>query len=155
YTQYPQHATELALKAVRDSADIIAAVGGDGTVNEIGKALINTKAVLAIIPAGSGNGLARHLGIPVGLTRAIKALNHAHPMAIDTAKINEEIFLGTAGIGFDAHIAHAFAQFGKRGFLSYCQVALKEFSQYEPQSYHMTIDGKQLIRKALILTFAN
>lgn len=155
YTQYSQHATRLAQEALLDSVDIIAAVGGDGTVNEVGKALIDTKAVLAIIPVGSGNGLARHLGIPVGLTQAIKALNNAHPIVIDTGKINDQTFLGFAGIGFDAHIAHQFAQFGKRGFFSYCQVVLKEFSKYEPKSYLMTIDGKQIVREAFIITFAN
>nr|ALS90992.1 TIGR00147: lipid kinase, YegS/Rv2252/BmrU [uncultured bacterium] len=134
YTQYAQHASELAQEALINSADIIAAVGGDGTVNEVGSVLVNAEAVLAIIPVGSGNGLARHLGIPVGLTKAIKALNSGHPVMIDTAKINEKAFLGVAGIGFDAHIAHKFALFGKRGFFSYCQVAAKEFFLYTPQS---------------------
>lgn len=155
YTQYPQHAFTLAQNAVNDSADIIAAVGGDGTVNEVGKALVHSEAVLAIIPVGSGNGLARHLKIPVGLTKAIKALNHASPIIMDTAKINEKTFLGVAGIGFDAHIAHKFALFGKRGFFSYCQVALKEFSLYKPQPYRITLDGKPITKKAFILTFAN
>lgn len=134
---------------------MIVAVGGDGTANEVGAALVNTQAILVIISVGSGNGLARHLGIPVGLIPAIKALNHAHPIVMDIATINDKIFLGVAGIGFDAHIAQKFAQFGKRGFFSYCQVAWKEFSQYKPQTYLMTIDGKQIRRKAFILTFAN
>lgn len=155
YTQYAQHASKLALDAIIDSADIIAAVGGDGTVNEVGRALINTEGVLAIIPVGSGNGLARHLGIPVGLTKALKALNYSNPAVIDTAKINEKTFLGVAGIGFDAHVAHQFAQFGKRGFFSYCQVVLKEFSLYKTQYYSIAIDGKQINRKAFVLTFAN
>lgn len=155
YTQYAQHATQLAHIALLNSTDIIAAVGGDGTVNEVGKALIDTEGILAIIPVGSGNGLARHLGIPIGLAQAIKALNHASPLPIDTAKINDKTFLGVAGIGFDAHIAQQFAQFGKRGFFSYCQVALREFSRYKPQSYVINIDGKQIIRKAFVLTFAN
>lgn len=155
YTQYAQHASKLAQDALIDSADIIAAVGGDGTVNEVGRALINSKGVLAIIPVGSGNGLARHLGIPVGLAKAIKALNHGYPVFIDTGRINEKTFLGIAGIGFDAHIAHKFDLFGKRGFFSYCQVASEEFSLYAPQSYFITIDGKQISRKAFILTFAN
>lgn len=155
YTQYAQHASQLAQDALINSADIVAAVGGDGTVNEVGRALIDTETALAIIPVGSGNGLARHLGIPVGLIKAIKALNHSHTIVIDTAKINNETFLGVAGIGFDAHIAHQFARFGKRGFFSYCQVALREFSLYEPKSYLITIDGKQIIRKAFVLTFAN
>lgn len=155
YTQCAQHATELAQEALINSADIIAAVGGDGTVNEVGRALVNSEAILAIIPVGSGNGLARHLGIPVGLTKALKALNHGSPVIIDTAKMNEKTFLGVAGIGFDAHVAHKFALFGRRGFFSYCRVALKEFSLYPSQSYFITIDGKQITRKAFILTFAN
>jgi YegS/Rv2252/BmrU family lipid kinase len=155
YTPYAQHATQLAQDALLESADMIAAVGGDGTVNEVGRALVHTKAVLVIIPVGSGNGLARHLGIPVGLVPAIKALNHAHPIVIDTAKINAKTFLGVAGIGFDAHIAQQFAQFGKRGFFSYCQVALREFPRYESEWYQMTIDGKPIMRKAFVLTFAN
>ncbi len=145
----------MAHEALQDSTDIIAAVGGDGTVNEVGRSLVHTKATLAIIPVGSGNGLARHLGIPVGLIQAIKALNHAYPTVIDTAKINDNIFLGVAGIGFDAHIAQQFSEFGKRGFFSYCQIALREFSRYKPESYVITMDGKQIIRKAFILTFAN
>lgn len=154
YTQYAQHASELAEGAL-DSADIIAAVGGDGTVNEVGRALVNSEAVLAIIPVGSGNGLARHLGIPVGLTKAISAINQGYPVVVDTAKMNEMTFLGVAGIGFDARIAHKFAQFGKRGLFSYCQVVLNEFPLYEPQVYSITIDGKQINRNAFVLSFAN
>lgn len=153
-TQYAQHATKLATEAL-GSAEIIAAVGGDGTVNEVGKALIFTNATLAIIPVGSGNGLARHLGIPVGLIEGIKALNHADPLLIDTAKINDKVFLGVAGVGFDAHIAHQFAQFGKRGLRSYCQVAMREFSRYKPRYYSLTIDGKRITKKAFLLTVAN
>lgn len=155
YTQYPQHATQLAQSALQDSIDIIAAVGGDGTVNEVGKALIHTSAHLAIIAVGSGNGLARHLGIPIGLDQGIKVLNHAYPIIIDTAKINNQDFLGIAGIGFDAHIAEHFAEFGKRGFSSYCQVALREFAKYKPHNYLIHIDGKRLFKRAFILTFAN
>ncbi|HEV8051807.1 MAG TPA: diacylglycerol kinase family protein [Parachlamydiaceae bacterium] len=155
YSQYVGHATQLAQDALFNSFDIVAAIGGDGTVNEVGKALINTDLTLAIIPVGSGNGLARHLGIPVGLSQSIQALNHAHTVVIDTAKINDIPFLGVAGIGFDAQIAQQFAVFGKRGLLSYCQVALAEFSDYESQSYFIKIDGKEITRKAFILTFAN
>ena len=154
YTEDVRHATYLAQNALIDT-EIIAAVGGDGTVNEVGRALVNTKRVLAIIPVGSGNGFARHLGIPIGLIKAIKALNRSYIAVIDTGKINDNIFLGTAGIGFDAQIAHKFALFKKRGFFSYCRIAINEFSLYKPKSYFITIDGKKMIRKAFILTFAN
>lgn len=155
YTQYAEHATQLAQDVLTDSTDIIAAVGGDGTVNEVGKTLINTKVNLAIIPVGSGNGLARHLGIPIGLVKAVRALSHAHSIVMDTAKINDKVFLGVGGIGFDAHVAHQFAQFGKRGFFSYCLVALREFFLYDSKSYHINIDGKKIIKNAFVLTFAN
>lgn len=154
YTRYAGHATKLAHDAV-DYADIIAAVGGDGTVNEVGKALISTKGILAIIPVGSGNGLAKHFGIPTGLAKAVAALNYSQPIVIDTGKINDKPFLGIAGIGFDAQVAHEFANFGKRGLLSYCRVVLREFPKYEAKNYRITIDGKQITKKAFILTFAN
>lgn len=154
YTEYAGHATKLTQDAL-NVFDIVAAVGGDGTVNEVGKALIHTQASLAIIPVGSGNGLARHLKIPIGLSEAVKALNYAVPVVIDTAKINDKPFLGVAGIGFDANIAEHFSQFGKRGFLSYCQVVMQEFPHYKPQMYSISLDGEQIERKAFILTFAN
>lgn len=154
YTEYPRHASELAHDFL-NSFDIIAAVGGDGTVNEVGRALINTNATLAIIPVGSGNGLARHLGIPIGLVQAIRALNHSYPICIDTAKINDRPFLGVAGIGFDAYMADRFARFGRRGLASYCKVAIQEFAHYQSQTYHLSIDGRPITRKAFILSFAN
>jgi YegS/Rv2252/BmrU family lipid kinase len=155
YTQCAQHATQLAYDALMDSADILAAVGGDGTVNEVGRALIHSEAILAIIPVGSGNGLARHLGIPIGFASGIQTLNCAQTAVVDTATINDKVFLGVAGIGFDAHIAQKFSLFEKRGFLSYFHLVVKEFFRYKPQSYLITIDGEQIARKAFILTFAN
>ena len=155
YTEYPKHAVELTQKALNDRIDIVAAVGGDGTVNEIGKTLVKSATALAIIPAGSGNGLARHLGIPIDPVQAVKALNHAQTIVIDTAKINNQTFLSVAGIGFDARIAWEFASFGKRGKLAYLQVALKEFPSYDSKPYLLTIDGKQTLKKAFILSFAN
>lgn len=155
YSKYPNHAAILTENILVKSPDIIVAVGGDGTINEVGKVLVNTKTTLAIIPAGSGNGLARHLGIPVGLTKAIKALNDGSVRTIDTVRINDKTFLNVAGIGFDAHIAHKFAIFGKRGFFSYFLVAANEFSLYKPKSYVIIIDGVRTIKKAFVLTFAN
>lgn len=155
FTQRPQHATELAQEALKEGVDIVAAVGGDGTVNEVGKALIHSNAILAIVPVGSGNGLARHLHIPMGLKEGIKALNHCRCHVIDTGQINDKAFLGIAGIGFDAHVAEQFSKFGKRGLWSYCQVALREFAKYQSKTYLINLDGKRLHRKAFILSFAN
>lgn len=154
FTESPGHASKIAHDAI-GVYDIIAAVGGDGTVNEVASSLIHTEASLAIIPVGSGNGLARHLKIPVGLSPSLKALNHAHPITIDTGEINHKPFLMAAGIGFDALVAHRFASFGKRGLFSYVQVALKEYFSYQPVDYHMQLDGKEIRRKAFLIAFAN
>lgn len=99
--------------------------------------------------------MARHLGISIGLDQGIKALNLGCSTFIDTAKINDNVFLGVAGIGFDAQVAEQFALFGKRGLFSYCQVAVREFVRYKPEYYQMTVDGRKLNRKAFILSFAN
>lgn len=154
FTEYAGHAARLAKDAI-GSYDIVAAVGGDGTVNEVASALIHSEVALAIIPVGSGNGLARHLKIPIGLRASIQALNHAHMLLVDTAEINHKPFLMAAGIGFDALVAHRFASFGKRGLLSYIQVALKEYFSFEPMNYHLQVDGKWIERKAFLISFAN
>lgn len=155
YTTSAGHATQLTKNAVNQDYDIVAAVGGDGTVNEVGKALIGTRGTLAIIPVGSGNGLARHLGISCDIKEAIKSLNHSQMMEIDTGEINGIPFLGVAGIGFDARVAHRFANYGKRGIFSYMQVAQKEYWKYHSQIFTLDVDGRSIHRRAFILTFAN
>lgn len=155
YTQKANHASELTQEAIKKGIDIVVAVGGDGTVNEVGKALINTQTALAILPVGSGNGLAKHLGIPTNLSQALQALNLSEVFTIDTGLINDQIFLGTAGIGFDALVAWEFDHFGKRGFSSYFQIALREYLKYQPKSYILVVDGKKIQKNAFILSFAN
>jgi diacylglycerol kinase (ATP) len=154
FTEASGHAAKLARDAI-GSYDIIAAVGGDGTVNEVASSLIHSDTALAIIPVGSGNGLARHLKIPVGLRPALKALKHSEAITIDTGKINAKPFVVAAGIGFDALVADRFASFGKRGLLSYLQVALKAYFSYEPKDYRLQIDGEWINRKAFLISFAN
>lgn len=155
YTKNPQHAATLSREAAAAQVDIVAAVGGDGTVNQVGTALIGTNSALAIIPCGSGNGLAKHLRLPEELAQAISLLNCASPVKIDTGKINNRSFLGTAGIGFDAHVAKEFARHGKRGFSTYLQVAFKEYAAYEPQRYTFVADGRQVVADAFFVAFAN
>lgn len=154
YTKYPYHAAEQAYKAISD-IDIIAAVGGDGTVHEVGQALIHTKTILAIIPVGSGNGLARHLNIPLDMAQAIKILNFSNSINIDTVRINDRFFLNVAGIGFDAHVAWKFAHMSRRGFFSYAGIVLREFLRYRAQEHFITVDGIQKRGKAFIISFAN
>ena len=155
FTEYRGHATELAREAVSDGANIVVAVGGDGTVNEVGRALVGTETTLAIIPTGSGNGLARHLRLPMNFRKAINVINRAKRKKIDTATLNNQFFVSVAGIGFDAYIARRFDQTKKRGFISYFNIATSSYRKYKPRSYRISVDGRVIKRKALLISFAN
>jgi YegS/Rv2252/BmrU family lipid kinase len=155
YTRNPGHATEISRDAAREGVDIVAAVGGDGTVNEAAAGLVGTTTALAIIPAGSGNGLARHLKIPMNLNKAIDLINHGKILRIDTATINDELFVNVAGIGFDASVAKKFAIAGKRGFSTYLRITTSSYRQYQPKQYTLVIDGRVIKRRALLISFAN
>lgn len=155
FTERPNHAFEIAQNAVLAKADIVVAIGGDGTVNEVGKALIHSQTALGIIPLGSGNGLAGHLHLPLDIVQAIRVLNQAQCVSIDTGKINDTVFLGVAGIGFDAHVAWEFAKGKRRGLASYIKIVLREFPKYESQSFSMVVDGKKISGENFIVSFAN
>jgi len=155
YTEAPKHATKIAQQAAAENFDIVVAVGGDGSVNEIAKGLINTNTAMAIIPAGSGNGLARHLNIPLDFKMAMSIINKAKEIQIDSINFNNEIFVNVAGIGFDALIGWKFANYGKRGFSSYIKIILREFWKYKSQDYELIIDGKSIHKKAFLISFAN
>jgi len=155
YTEAPRHAIELAKQAATEKVDIVAIVGGDGSVNEAGSALLFSQTALAIIPTGSGNGLALHLGIPTQPQQAIAMLNTHKKTKIDTGTLNGIPFIGVAGIGFDAHIAHEFAQFGKRGFFSYFKIILKEYMKYEEDEYAVESPNTNIKANAFLLTVAN
>ena len=154
YTTHKGHATEIATNVSEDSA-IIVAVGGDGTINEIAKALLGKNTPLGIVPAGSGNGFARHFGIPININKALDIINHCKIRASDSAKLNDKIFISTAGCGFDAHIAGLFSHSVKRGFSTYVKLVLKEFISYKSLEYNFTIDRHEYSRKAFLLTVAN
>ncbi len=154
-TQRPEHATEIALEAVEDGADAVIVVGGDGSVNEVGKALIGTDVAMGIIPLGSGNGFARHLDIPLGEKAALQTINKFRTLIIDTATINDAPFLATAGLGFDAQVGWQFANNGRRGFLSYIQVTTTAFVGYKPKAYHLIVDGEVIETEAFLINFAN
>ncbi len=155
FTEYAGHATKLTQDAINAGAKAVVAVGGDGSVNEVGRALVNTDIALGVIPCGSGNGFARHLNIPLDVKSAIETICAFKSERIDTGLVNEQVFLATTGTGFDAHVAHKFADFGKRGFLSYIQVSKNEFINYQPQSYEITIDGKRQNFEAFLIVVAN
>lgn len=155
FTQAPQHATQLSQEAAHQQYYAVIAVGGDGSVNETAAGLVNSKTALGILPAGSGNGMSKHLGIPDELENAIAILSTASPRWIDTAKVNDKFCIGTMGIGFDAHIAHLFSKSGKRGYSTYVKLILSEFYNYPSKEYRFTLDDKNMERKSFLLTFAN
>ncbi len=155
YTEKQGHATKLSTKAVEDGYKLIVAVGGDGTVNEVARPLIGSEITLGIIPSGSGNGLARHLGISTETDRAIKIINDGLVREIDTVKANDQMFLSIAGIGFDALVAEKFAGQKYRGFFKYLFISMTEYFPYKPQKFKMFIDGKKIEREALFISFAN
>jgi YegS/Rv2252/BmrU family lipid kinase len=155
-TEYSGHGFELADNAVNTGYDVVVAVGGDGTVNEIGNALSGSETLMGIIPKGSGNGLARFLKISLSITKAIKTINSLNYSLMDTVSINNLFYLNVAGIGFDGHIAHLFAKNGKRGFQSYAKLVLKEFHKYVGHNYRLIIDDQKLnLENIFMLSFAN
>ena len=155
YTKYQGHATELAAEAAKNGVDIVVAVGGDGTVNEVGCGLINTDTAMGILPCGSGNGLARHLGIPVDLRKAVKILNDNVVHRLDYGLINDKPFFCTCGMGFDAFISMKFAKSGKRGPVTYAEKILTEWLKYKPQTYVIEEEGNTQKREALLVSCAN
>lgn len=148
------HARQIAKEAV-NKFQLVVAVGGDGTVNEVASAIVGGDAVLGIIPYGSGNGLSRFLHISMDPVKAIKGLSLGHVEVIDSAKLNGQPFFNMAGMGFDAHISEVFSHGEKRGFFTYIKSSMQEIARYKPQIYHLEIDGKVYEREAFMLSFAN
>ena len=146
---------EIKTKILTNNYDIAVAVGGDGTVNQLARTLINTNISLAILPKGSGNGLARHLTIPLETKKAVELLTNGKEISIDSGFINDEAFFCTSGIGFDAHIGTLFAENKTRGFFTYLKMTLSELIKYQSQEYLLTLNGMQIKRKAFLITFAN
>ena len=136
-TEYAGHASEIAAQAAAEGADIVVAIGGDGTINEIGRALIHTDTAMGIIPCGSGNGLARHLHIPMEPKGAINVLNAGRVKTIDYGIIDNRPFFCTCGVGFDAFVSLKFADSGKRGLLTYLENTLHESLTYQPETYEI------------------
>jgi YegS/Rv2252/BmrU family lipid kinase len=155
YTALAGHATQLAKQAVEQKYDAVVAVGGDGTINEVAQALVKSKTALAIIPQGSGNGLARHLGIPLHAEQAIKRLLEPNKTLIDAATANGNYFFCTSGIGFDAHVSASFAARSLRGWAGYAYFTIKELFSYKPLTYTLELDGQKIQREAFIIAFAN
>ena len=140
-TEYAGHAAEIASRCAADGVDICVAVGGDGTVNEVARALVGSATALGIVPCGSGNGLARHLRLPMSMKGALAIINRGQTDSFDYGIINGHPFFCTCGMGFDAHVSMLFAKSGKRGLATYARMVLTEGLKYQPTLYDVSIEG--------------
>ena len=154
-SEYAGHAREIAAQAVNDGIDVVVAIGGDGTVNEVGSAVCGTDTALAIVPSGSGNGLARHLRISMNASRALQVLNNGVVGSFDYCTVNGKPFFCTCGMGFDAAVSYKFSNEGTRGFITYVKTTLSEYIKYKPQEYLIDIDGAKLREKAFVIACCN
>lgn len=151
-TEYAGHAEILAREA---KENIIVAVGGDGTVNEVARGLVGTEKILGIIPCGSGDGLALHLGISRRYRTALKVIERRKTAVIDSGSINGRPFFSVCGVGFDAVVSERFANSGKRGLLNYIEQGLRTWREYAPEKYTIEIDGKKWENDAALITVGN
>lgn len=156
-TERPGHAGELARSAVASGARIVVAWGGDGTINEVGSALAGTSAVLAIVPAGSGNGFASEIGVSAVPDKAIDVALHGRDRPIDAGEIEGRLFFNIAGIGFDAVVAQQFnlQALGRRGMGPYVRIGLRETFRYRAVRYRIVLDHEEMVTDALLIAFAN
>lgn len=156
-TEHAGHAHDLTVAALAQGVDLVMAWGGDGTVNEVASALAFGDTPLAILPSGSGNGLARELGIPLDAGDAFPAALSGHDRRIDAGELNGHLFFNVAGIGLDAQVAQRFAALGsqRRGFLRYVQLTLQEVFAYMPAEYTITTDAGTRRERVLMIAIAN
>src|SRR5690606_6102771 len=154
-TTKPNHAFELGKMAIEEGYDAVVAVGGDGTINELGAALAGSGIPMGIIPEGSGNGLALYLGIPMNETAAIKRLNRFETVEVDCGVINDKPFFNIAGLGFDASVSDRFANDSIRGPIGYLKSAINVISNYKPCKYELAMDGQVYEREAFMISVAN
>jgi diacylglycerol kinase (ATP) len=155
FTERSEHAKVLAEEAVAEGCDIVVAVGGDGSVNEVASALMNTDAVLGIVPAGSGNGLAMHLGYGRDIDEAVKKINTAEVRLIDVGLMNGKPFINLAGIGFDGLVSNLMKESNWRGFIPYFLKSVEAGLKYTPRECRIEMDDKVVTEKCFIISIAN
>ncbi len=154
-TQYPGHATELSRQALDDGAQRVVCMGGDGTINEVAKVMVGSGVAFGLIPMGSGNGLARHLGIPLKIDKALENILSGNEREIDTGEANGHAFFNVMGIGLDAEIGKRFNDTHARGFMSYLKEGFKAFRDYRSSDYSIQANGTKLDLNAYIVAIAN
>jgi diacylglycerol kinase (ATP) len=155
FTEGPGHATALALDAKNHGFGRVVAVGGDGTLNEVAQGLFRSQIPMGIIARGSGNGLARHLGIPLAIPAAIENVFTGSPLAMDTFTLNGKVSLNVSGIGFDGHIANLFGGKTKRGLTGYASLILQEYLRFREFEFEIAIGAEPFVRKAFVVAIAN
>jgi len=155
FTQERGHAKELAIKASALGFTKVFAVGGDGTVNEVAQGLVNSETAMGIIPKGSGNGLARHLHIPMNIRKSLSLLSSQKTIQMDTLRVNDKLSVNVSGIGFDGHVAGLFGKNGKRGLFGYLKLVTKEFFSFKEFPMQITVDNQIFHRNAFVLALAN
>lgn len=155
FTKKPGHGTTLAKMAVKKNYAAVFAVGGDGTVNEVAQGLLHSSVPLGIIPKGSGNGLARHLHIPLQIDKALHLLELKRVVPIDTFTINGRLSLNVSGIGFDGFVAGQFGKDGKRGLAGYGKLVVTNFKRFKEFTSTLKTQEDTSQRKAFIISIAN
>lgn len=155
HTEYAGHAAELAKKAIAEEYDIVVAVGGDGSINEVASVLLDTDVVMGIVPAGSGNGLATHLGYGRDVDEAVNKINTAKEHLIDVGLMNGQPFINIAGIGFDGLVSNLMKGSNWRGFIPYFLKSVKAGLQYTPRECRIEFDDRVLTEKCFIISIAN
>lgn len=154
-TEYAGHAVKVAAQQAAQGTFAVVAIGGDGTINEIARSLVHTSTALGIIPCGSGNGLARHLQIPLEPRPAIDIINEQVIKVIDYGLINSIPFFCTCGVGFDAFVSLQFSKAGKRGPLTYLEKTLSESLKYNPETYELEMNGNTARYRAFLIACGN
>lgn len=155
HTERPGHATEIAAEAAAAGHYGVLACGGDGTVNEVATGLINTSTALGILPAGSGNGLARHIGIPVDVDLSLEVIAENNVVACDYGSVNGKPFFCTFGMGFDAAVSQRFSSKHRRGLNSYISSAVDEFIKYHPNTYEIVAGDQVITDRAFLVVVCN
>ena len=151
----PDQKDEIIRKIRERGYDIVIAAGGDGTINQVAQAILGSKSVMAILPLGSGNGLARHLNVPMNIKKALEVVGSGKEIAIDACTINSDRFFCTSGMGFDALVSKLFAKSSSRGLFTYFTLTLSNFFKYKPEMYQITVDGVSFEVSAFLITVAN
>lgn len=155
FTEYAGHAVSLAREGVEAGLYMVVVCGGDGSVNEVAGQLIGTPTILGVLPCGSGNGFAMHLGIGRDVKKAVRFLNQGRPILVDSCLMNGRPFVNLAGIGFDGAVAKRLHESRTRGFKAYFRYTFEEVASFRLPNLRIQLDGHDIQRKCLLLEVAN